>query len=321
MKICIVGSSSYIGGWLLDYFVNKNYEIVSFYRNEPSDYYKYKNGLIKNIQGDISNKDDIDLILNEQPDFVIYLISLNHIDSEKNIKNSIDNNVTPLLELSNGLSNIANFKKIVYFSTLQVLGKINPGEIIDEDSIASPLNIYGLTHFFCEEGLKLISKYNQNFKFSIIRLANSFGAPKFASCNSLWLVINDFCHSALSKQEIRLKSDGSPQRDFIHLLDVSRGIEKILQDIHFENSIVNISSGTTMTMLELAHLVKEVFKEKLNVDITILLPNNQESIISSGSNVIRFKINSSLFKNGYNLNMSIKDGIFETIQGLQKLTI
>ena len=35
---------------------------------------------------------------------------------------------------------------------------------------------------------------------------------RFYSCDCWWLVLNDFCRTAMREGKIQLKSDGSPQR-------------------------------------------------------------------------------------------------------------
>ena len=89
------------------------------------------------------------------------------------------------------------------------------------------LNIYGLTHFLSED---ICSYYNVNTETDCInvRLSNSYGSPVFMENNCWWLVINDLCKTAFSKDEIKLLSDGSPQRDFIQSSDICRAIEILI---------------------------------------------------------------------------------------------
>ena len=317
MKICIIGASSYVGGWIVDSLIDTNHEVNVVYRNEPICDYNWKSGLSKIIVGDITDLEVLNAIIELEPEIIIYLVSLNHIQSETNFFSTLNINVSPLGYLANELAKSSYFKRFVYFSTLQVLGKITNGQIIDEKTPPAPLNNYGLTHHFCEQVLSKISRTN-NFNYTIIRLANSYGPAKYNSCDTLWLVINDFCSSALKNNIIQLKSDGSPQRDFIYLNDVARVVNFIIKFGNEVPPIVNVSSEITMTMLELAHLTKKVCKN-YGLEVRVLLPNGNESYdCETHLQIERYVIKSWLYKVGFEIKTNLEEGILYTIENLKK---
>lgn len=319
MKICIVGGSGYIGGWLIDHFLNKSIDVVSVLRNIPSGYEKFSPQVFKTIVGNISDPEIVEEIISEAPDFLIYTISLNHFDCEIDIANTLNVNVSPLIYLGKKLSLVENFRKLIYFSTMQVLGKVTNGETYNEQSVVAPLNLYGLTHLYCEQALEMLSNTLGLSSISL-RLANSYGAPKYPSCNVFWLVINDFCKSGLENGVIQLKSDGSPQRDFIYLKDVVRAVEFLLTSDGPNQNVINISSGDTYTMLELALLVKKVFKEKFNKNVRVLLPDGYEVQTISNKEVSKLMFSSSIFDKGFNLEFDLIKGIHQTLTDLIDLS-
>jgi len=315
MKICIIGASGYVGGWITESLKNKGHDLTAVYRNEPICNHDWKSGIQKIIVGDITDVNVLNSIIETEPEVIIFLISLNHIQSENNFFNTLKINVSPLGYLVKELSKSIFFKKFIYFSTLQVLGKISNGDIIDENSQAKPTNNYGLTHFFCEEFLKMQNRIN-GFDFTIIRLANSYGPAKYDSCDILWLVINDFCISAINDKVIKLKSDGSPLRDFIYITDVANSVNYIVNNYHESPNIVNICSGKTYSIVELAHLVKNQFK-KFGYNVPILLPNGIESENPNiHSQLIKYQIKSWLIEIGQKPEITLELGIEKTIQNL-----
>ena len=132
MRICIVGASGYIGSKIATY-LKKNNHLIAVTRTKNIKDKTFLNGINKLIVGDIRNKNTILKINKAKPEIIIYTISLNHKDSEKNLNHSIDINVKPLLNLCRNLKKIKRFKKIIYFSTMQVYGKINSGDLIREN--------------------------------------------------------------------------------------------------------------------------------------------------------------------------------------------
>jgi len=317
MKICIIGASSYVGGWLTENLKNSGHDLVVVYRNEPLCDNNWKEGTFKTIKGDVTDSKVLDSIVEIEPEIVIYLISLNHIQSENNFFDTLNINVSPLGYLSKALSKSKFFKKFIYFSTLQVLGKIDNGSLVDEYTIPCPINNYGLTHFFCEEVLAM-QKRISGFNYTVIRLANSYGPAKFGSCDIFWLVINDFCISALTDNHIKLKSDGSPLRDFVYISDVAKSVNYIIDKYHDSPNIVNICSGETYSILELAHIVKKVFK-KLEYDVKILLPDGNESENANNhSQIKKYKIKSWLIEMDKKPEITLELGIEMTIKNLLK---
>jgi len=120
-KICVVGSSGYIGSYLVNY-LKKNYKLAAHSRKKILDVNFYNN-VKKIIVGDIKNKKVINKILNYRPDTIIYTISYNHFKSEKNLNDSLRNNFEPFNYLISQIIK-RNLKiKIIYFSTMQVYGR------------------------------------------------------------------------------------------------------------------------------------------------------------------------------------------------------
>ena len=316
MKICIIGASSYVGGWIVENLKDENHQLSVVYRNEPICDYDWKAGLSEIIVGDITDINILNKIIELEPEIIVYLVSLNHIECDKDIFQTMNINVSPLAYLANQLANSIFFKKFIYFSTLQVIGKINEGQIVTEFTTSNPNNYYGLTHSFCEEILAMLNR-SKNLNYTVIRLANSYGPAKFNSCDSLWLVINDFCSSALKNNLIKLKSDGSPQRDFIYLSDVARAVNFIIKFGSQAPKIINISSELTMTMLELAHLTKKICQNN-NIKVRVLLPNGIESHdCNDHSQIKKYLIKSWLFTVGFEIKSNLEQGILNTIENLK----
>ena len=149
-----------------------------------------------------------------------------------------------------------------------------------------------------------------------MRLSNTYGSPVFKENNCWWLVINDLCKTAVENNEIRLKSDGSPQRDFIHGDDVAKAIDIL---INYKNNtgdnIFHIASGQILTILELAHRVKSVYTKMYDKEIDIILPDNSISEYPDSDNskdIDRYVISTKRLKNlGFKQGLDLELGINE----------
>lgn len=282
MKYVIVGSSGYLGGKIAHELKIRNSEVHGVYRTYPEDGDNILAGLDSLIQGDITEQSTIDKIISLQPKVLIYTASQNHTASEIDYQKSIRVDVAPLLELGRQLSGVKNFKKLIYFSTFQVYGDYNSKDIINDATCPAPQNMYALSHFLCEKELEFLTR-TYGLNTVALRLTNAYGSPAFKSCDCWWLVLNDLCLMAMNQKQINLKSDGSPQRDFIHIQDICNVVEAISNTNEIFKSPIILASGKTTTILELAQTVAKVFHDKYGIYIDIT--KNENAILKG----IKFK--------------------------------
>lgn len=311
-KVLITGACGYLGARLSKYVAERGYSVTAFDRFDPSKYSQWTSLMEEVVVGDICNETTLSSLAEKQFDVVIHLISLDHHRSEDdpNFVSSI--NVMPTWNFLNKCAK-KGLKKFIYFSTISVYGKL-PNDIITEDHKPSPQNAYGLTHLLSEN---ICNYFNRRTNTTCInvRLSNSYGSPVFKENNCWWLVINNLCKTAFEQNEIKLLSDGSPQRDFIYSSDICKAVEILLETEgkDFKENTFHIASGNTLTILELAHIAKEVFIERFHENISIFLPDGSVSENSDiYRSVKRFKMDiSEIKKLGFQPRKKLKTGINE----------
>ncbi len=318
-KVLITGACGYLGARISKYLAEKGYGVTAFDEFDPSNYRQWTSLMEEVIVGDIRVEATISDLANKKFDVVIHLISLDHHKSEADLNYVSSINVIPTWNLLDKLTK-NGLKKFIYFSTIHVYGKL-PNKIITEEHIPSPLNIYGLTHLLSEN---ICNYFNAKTKTICInvRLSNSYGSPVFQENNCWWLVINDLCKTAFEENKIKLMSDGSPPRDFIHGSDICKAIEILIDaKSDFHKKIFQIASRNTLTILELAHIVKKVFKERYQKEISIHLPDN---CISNNPNKYknkkRYHFDTSRIESlGFKAKTSLSTGINDLFDYLENL--
>lgn len=311
-KILIAGANGYIGARLSKLFALNGYSVTGIcFPKIPNDL-KWQNYFTKLYQLDLRDSGAIEKISNDYYDVLINLVSLDHNQSEGEPNFVTSVNVVPTLNLLKNFAKKKTLKKFIYFSTVQVYGEL-PNENISENKRPMPKNIYGLTHYLSEQICNYF-QINSEIDCISIRLSNSYGSPIFTDNNCWWLVVNDLCKSAFYDRRIVLKSDGSPQRDFIHGDDIFNALECLISteaDNGLEN-VFHISSGETLTILELAHKVKKVFSRNLKIDIPIDFSSGVKSDKENPQKFPKYKIdNNKIKKLGYEQKVSIESGIQE----------
>ncbi len=318
MKIVITGGNGYIGARLSQYLADAGNLIIPVcfpYAPKNED---WKSKMYAIIEGDIRHHETILKISEFKPDIIIHLVSLDHFDSDKEPGFVNDVNVLPTWRLLDQCSK-QNLKKFIYISTIHVYGKLE-NNIIEESQPVKTNSVYGLTHYLSEN---ICDYYNRKTSTDaiIVRLSNSYGAPVFSDNNCWWLVVNDLCKGAYLNKKIQLQSDGSPQRDFIHGNDVCQAIKKIIENDskRIENNIYHISSGETLTIMEIAKLVKEVYQNRYNQDLPIITP--QKIILDNDvfPEIKRYKISNANIRGiGFLPLFDLKSGINDLFGYLEK---
>ena len=105
----------------------------------------------------------------------------------------------------------------------------------------------------------------------VIRLTNSYGPPIHKGVNCWMLLVNDLCRQAVETGRLVLKSSGVQSRDFIPMTSIceifSSLITKDKQTIG--DGIFNVGSGQSMTVWEMACLVKNRCEKQLNQKISL----------------------------------------------------
>lgn len=319
-NVLVTGASGYIGARLCVLLSQNKYSVSGLcYPDIPSNT-EWVSLLNEVILGDISKEETIEEIAKRDFDIIIHLVSLDHHQSESNPSFVSSVNVLPTWNLLNAFSNKGSLKKFIYFSTFQVYGEVPLIEITEEFK-PSPQNTYGLTHLLSEN---ICSHFNNKTDVNCIniRLSNSYGSPVFEENNCWWLVINDLCKTAFYEKKIKLQSDGSPQRDFIHSIDVFNALDILIKTTEKNkiNNTYHISSGKTLTILELAHFVKSVYQKKYGNDILIIMPD--ESISENFDDIFKpnkYTISNSKLKSlGFTQTIDLETGINETFNYLEK---
>ncbi len=251
--LLITGGLGNLGSWLTSYFVKQQYEVSVFTHRRREVLTDLPFTL---ILGDLRDENScLKTLGNKHFDYIIHAGSANDYFEADYAKNALLTNAL-------GTRNILEVMKekpirhFLYLSTFQVYG-CHSGHITEQTPVA-PSNDYAISHYFAE---KYVEQYHRQYHlpFSIIRLTNSYGAPLDIQSSKWYLILNDLSRMAFEKQEIRLRSNGNAQRDFIWMGDVCAIFKQLLEKPTPANPIFNLGSGKSMRLFEIATIVKEAY--------------------------------------------------------------
>ena len=280
--ILIVGGLGYLGSRLAHSLsLTNKFKIILGTRNNQVKLPSELKGC-EIVQIDLLEKNTIQKNLNKV-DIIIHLAAMNANESEKNPSKALLVNTLGTINLIQSAQD-SSVKKIIYFSTAHVYGSPLIGDI-NENTLTNPNNHYAITHRASEDYIIQLGK-GGIISTTVIRLTNAVGFPINKQANCWMLVANDFAKQIVEKKQIQINSPGNQLRDFIPISNVSSAVLLLLKD-YSNSAILNLGSGVSISILDLAKLFSLRSKKVLNIDATI---SSKEGQKNKNDNFFSFKI-------------------------------
>lgn len=313
-KILVTGACGFIGAKITIFLSNHNFEIIALCRKDCFNLIN-KNKKIEVIVGDFNDPEIIDKLFTYNFDHIIHTISLDQASCEiENIENINNINVLVPWRL---LEKFVNKKRgtFINLSTIQAVG-IMSDPIVSESSKKNPINKYALSHSIFEDIVSYYHKKNTNNCINL-RLSNGYGVPIFEESKCWDLFVNSLCKSAFIKNEIILHSDGKGSRDFIYVDDIISGIYNLIQITDHKTSLYNISSGNTYSLLEVAHLIKNIYESLYMKKISVYISSTELSVNPAYISPPYIVSNEKMKELGFAPEFSLENGIRELFNYLE----
>ena len=259
MKILVTGGAGYIGSVLVNKLIEQGHEVIVI--DDLS------NGFRENIdrrakftEGSILDKGNLNQAL-EGVEVVYHLaakIRVEEGEAKPELYKKV--NIEGTLDLIKACVD-KKIAKFIFASTAAVYG--DPEEFpVNENSKTNPVNVYGATKLEIDKYLEANAK-NMGISTICFRFFNIGGALK--TKEGSWLkikhegathLIPSILHSSSNKPLLIFGNDwptkdGTPTRDFVHVVDLADALIKALNSLDKAgNQVINLGTATGSTVLE-----------------------------------------------------------------------
>jgi UDP-glucose 4-epimerase len=264
MNILITGGNGYIGARLVKQFISLGNKVTIVTRSIKKNIVESEN--LKQYVINWNNELEIKKICNGI-DIVIHASGMNAEESEKNPIDAFNFNGILTAKLFKAASD-SNVKKFIFLSTIHVYKNVLQGEI-NEKTYPINLHPYAISNLAGEKFILSLSK-NSKTKCIILRISNSFGAPIFKDNNCWSLIINNLCLQAVTESKLELFTNAFQSRDFISMSELCKIIDWLIQKEFTESIIINVGSGESKTLIQMAKIIQERCKVLLNLNLPII---------------------------------------------------
>lgn len=263
-KVFITGAAGFIGSQLAYHLKKSGDEVVlldnfsyGFDDNLIFDDYDFRDEI---IHGDIRDRKLLaDLFEKEKFDFVYHIAGITPLpDCQTNPSDAVEVNVMGTVNILEQCRK-SGVKKVIFASTSAVYENNTDFPSV-EDNVVPPSLVYPSTKYTAEQFCK---SYSDCYRMPVVcmRFANVYG-PHLDCLRTQPPVVGYMIRELYYGRPVQLHAGGDQRRDFVYVEDLVELLRLVQQGDGFD--VVNVSTGTTISINELYSVVAELM-DKSNV--------------------------------------------------------
>jgi UDP-glucose 4-epimerase len=255
MNIAVTGATGFVGKYIVEYFKNKDFNVLAIGRDLNKLNSTFDNTIVKK---------DTDYSIQSLLKILVSVDAIVHLAGKRLQKDLdplliepyVDDNILLTQNLLKTAQSL-DINRVCICSSIAVYSKNNTLPFSESDA-PHAISIYGVSKLACENLGNLFSA-RSTVKVTNLRLASLFGCGEKRG-----VVFTDYIDLASKKEVLEIWGKGETCIDFLYIKDVLTAIEKaILPDAPF--GTYNIGSGRCYTISNIAENINEVFDNKGNI--------------------------------------------------------
>lgn len=262
MKVLITGIDGFVGKYLSEYLLEKEYEV---YGTTISD--NYENEKVRIYKMDLLNKENVNDVINEiKPDRIFHLAGQSAVGlSWKEPNLTININVNGTLNLLEAVRVSCISSKILIVGSSDQYGVIRPEECpVNEEHVQNPQSPYGISKKTQEEmSMLYVRAYGMNV--IMVRPFNHIGAGQGEN-----FVVADFASKIAEiergAEPVLKVGNLDTFRDFTDVKDIVRAYELLLKNGKI-GEVYNVGSGKEIKVSEILEKLLKMSTKKIKVEI------------------------------------------------------
>ncbi len=303
-RVLVTGGAGFIGSHLCDKLLEDGHEVVAFDNlvngKQENLTAASSQGRFSFVKGDIRDPGACAKVI-DGIDTVYHLACLG---VRQSIHSPVENhqvNADGTLQLLEAARH-AGVRRFFYISTSEIYGDIQTFPITEE-GVPRPKTVYGSSKlagenyaysYYCCYGLNTV----------VLRIFNNYGPRAHYEGDAGEIIPRSIVSMLYGKQPV-VFGDGLVTRDFYYVKDTARALAGIIDQRDLVGKVLNIGSGTEVTMTQLLTKIRDLMQVTLDIKYLEGRP----------ADVPRLWVDASRFRNltGITPQYDFEAGLKETI--------
>jgi nucleoside-diphosphate-sugar epimerase len=306
MKVLVAGDRGYIGAVLMPFLRDAGHEVDGY------DLGLYEGCDLGPALPNAGDRARLDMRQASAPrlvgyDAVVCLAALSNDPlGDLNREATYSVNLSGTLQLARA-AKAAGVPRFLFSSSCSLYGAAG-SDAVAEDAELNPVSPYGETKVLAERELSRLA--DDDFSPTYLRNATAYGA---STRLRLDIVVNNLTAVALTTRKVRLESDGTPWRPLVHIEDISRAFQAVLEApravVHDEAFNVGRSQDNVQ-IRDVAEMVRDA------------VPSSTVTFAGgAGPDLRNYRVDFSKLESafpGLKLRWTVRDGIGELLGAYMK---
>ena len=259
-RVLVTGGAGFIGSEVVSQLLTNGYfvTILDNFSSGKKQYLPKSNKKLKIIKGDIRDKKSVKKAVTDQ-EVVIHLAALPFIpDSFYYPGDFFDVNTNGSINMLWNSIKSRSVETFVHISTSEVYGSAQTVSM-NENHPTTPHSTYAVSKLAGDRAAFTLHKEN-GFPVVIIRPFNSYG-PRFTEP----YIIPEIMSQILNNSKEIILGNVNTARDFTYVQDTASAIIKSMIEKKANGEIINVGSGTEISILNLAKKILKIAKKKTKI--------------------------------------------------------
>jgi len=297
-KVLITGASGFIGSVLTTRLEGLWYNVIPFSHNEQ--FFNYKNYVV----GDLLDKKQINGLIGDVKPNVVFHLAADKFRCSTGIdflRNSLDVNFIGTLNLVEACLHAGSVEHFIFLGTCEEYGDSTIPYF--ENQRENPISVYGFSKMVATHVLQNMFRINK-FPITILRPSIAYGPGQGTDMFLAGLI------KSLINNEYFDMSDGGQMRDFIYVDDIVDACLLTLGNNSAIGRVVNIGSGKSMPLREIAILTAKIVGDS-SVDLIRF-----GSLPYRNGEIMNYSVDISLARSmlGWSPRTSLEKGLKTTVE-------
>ncbi len=254
-KVIVTGGCGFIGSHAVDELLARGYEVRIISRPQcDMKNIQHVKDRVEHVDCDVTDYSKLNKEIGEDIVGVVHFAALVNVDqSLQDPWPFFDVNVRGTLNLLK-IAKEKNIPKFLHMSTCEVYGTVNG--FADENHQVNPRSPYAVSKLAAEKLVMAHFYSYQNPRVVIPRGFNQFGPRQSAA--KFGAVIPKFITAALRGEKLTIFGSGDQKRDYVYVKDTTRGIFDAFDKDIPSGEVINLGSGKTISINEIAEKICEL---------------------------------------------------------------